>query len=358
MANKNLLIVIHPYYQRGFEGFAKSMFKKGAVIAIGKNEQSYGINLKGSNWLLTKIFGRAAFWYPKLLPTIKLIKAHNIKRVHFVGEPTYLANISLIIAMLICKIRVDYSCRCAQNIGFKIPFPFSLSVSLIKKYNAKIFPVSKVSKLYCENYLKLKTQDILPNGVPDYFYFDDKFRFTDKKTVLFVGSFFERKGFLDFLEVSEELPQFQFVAVGGGIEKKDLNYFIKNFPKVKIMDRVSMQELINYYDEAKLLLVTSKMTYGGDLPGLRRLIKVPWSEQFCRVIIEAYSRGTEVVAYDSGAISSVIRDSEYLVKEGDIKKLTELTKIVMSEEIDLNKLEDYSRGYTWDLVAEKFIALR
>lgn len=358
MAKEKLLIVIHPYYQTGFEGFAKSMAKKGALVAIGNNHQSYGINLEGSNWLLTKIFGRAAFWFPKLIPTIKLLKAHNIERVHFVGEPTYLANISLITAMLISKIRVDYSCRCAQNIEFKIPFPFLLSVFFLRKYNAKIFPVSKISKLYCENYLKLKTQDVLPNGVPDYFYFDDNFKISDKKTILFVGSFFERKGFLDFLKISEELPEYKFVAVGGGIPNKSLNYYIKKFPNVKIMGRIPMKELINYYDEAKLVLVPSKKTDGGDLPGIRRLIKVPWSEQFCRVIIEAYSRGAEVIAYDSGAISSVIRDSRYLVKEGDIKKLTELTKAVMNDSVEINNLNEYSKMYKWDVVAQKFLAQR
>ena len=360
MENRRILTVIHPYYQRGFEGFAAEMLAAGCVVAIGENEQSYGIKLKGWNFLLTRIFGRAAFWFPRISQMKNIIQEHDIAKIHFVGEPTYLANIAILLAIRITGRRIDYSCRCAQNMPFTIPFPFNFSVWLMRASNAKVYPVSLKSQHYCENFLRISPMDVLPNGVPSYFYSNDSTA-TKKNlrtNILFVGSFFRRKGILDFCNLASKISSENFIAVGGGVPKQELDEFRNKFPFVKFVDRVSMAELIKYYDEAKIVVVPSRVTDGSDLPGIRRYIKVPWSEQFCRVIIEAYARGCEVVAYDSGAISSVIRDEKYLVEEGDQEQLYQKVRNLLNDQIKQTELVEYSKKYTWQKIVRKFLKTR
>ena len=360
MENRRILTVIHPYYQRGFEGFAAEMLAAGCIVAIGENEQAYGIHLKGWNFFLTRIFGRAAFWFPRVLQMKKIIQNHDISKIHFVGEPTYLANIAILFAIYLSGRRIDYSCRCAQNMPFIIPFPFNFSVWLLRVTNAKVYPVSLKSQYYCENFLKINPMTVLPNGVPSYFYDDNSkvVKSNPRRNILFVGSFFWRKGILDFCNLASKMTNENFIAIGGGVPKHELEEIRIKFPFVKFVDRVSMAELVNYYDEAKIVIVPSRVTDGGDLPGIRRFIKVPWSEQFCRVIIEAYARGCEVVAYDSGAISSVIRDEKYLVEEGNQEQLYHKVKILINDQVNQTELVKYSTKYTWKNIVSQFLKMR
>ena len=96
------------------------------------------------------------------------------------------------------------------------------------------------------------------------------------------------------------------------------------------------KNLINYLDESILMIVPSKTIFKR-LNGIKSLISVPWSEQFGRIIIESYSRGVNVIAYDSGAISEYIYDKNLLVKEGKLDILKLSIKKYLKENIPKQK---------------------
>ena len=295
---------------------------------------------------------------------VKAIKKNKDKRIHFVGEPTYLANISIYISLIIAKEKPIWSCRVAQNIKFKMPFIFWISINLFRKNNNLSFPVSNLSKSLAENHYKLKNLKILPNGFPDEFLERPQVSFKNRFRIIFIGNFLKRKGIDDFFEASKSFicqPKFKFTAIGAN--KKQQLFFKKKYPHVEIYCKMERKNLINYLDESILMIVPSKTIFKNDLNGIKSLISVPWSEQFGRIIIESYSRGVNVIAYDSGAISEYIYDKNLLVKEGKLDILKLSIKKYLKEKTYLNKkncknIVDYSKKFTWTLIFQRFLKIK
>ena len=117
------------------------------------------------------------------------------------------------------------------------------------------------------------------------------------------------------------------------------------------MDRNS---LISFLDRSLCLEMPSKKSDGKDVPFIKRLVSVPWSEQFGRVIIEAYSRLTPVVAYDSGAIREVVISPAALVEEGDMKSLSNKVESAINNSSNSYDLREYSEGFRWNTVYQNY----
>lgn len=359
---KNLLVLVDPEYQDGFHGFLEECYKKNILVCIGNNKKNFGINIKSYTSFLSKFLSRSALWMPSYTQIKKILKENDINQIHIIGEPTYL---SVFICCMIKKLNKDLdiqiTCRTAQNMKFNVPFPFNLVLEFSRKNNVKVFPVSKLSKEYAEEVYKVNTLNILPNGVPkDFFELDIKKN--KRRNILFVGSFLNRKGINDFIEIAkrlkDQLSGFNFIAIGGSEKnleipnEKDVNF-------IRFIPWMSREKLIEFYDSSSMLIMPSKTTDGSDMPMHKKFFgKIPWSEQFGRVIIESYSRGTPVLAYDSGAIREYIYDQNHLVEENSIddleKKVLEIAKIDVNHDDYIN----YSKNFKWSKICNKFLEIR
>jgi glycosyltransferase involved in cell wall biosynthesis len=356
-----MLIIISPAMQSGFYGFLNAAIKRGYFVATNDGVMKGSLQLRGIFWdsFLYK-FNRDALWIPNPIKLLKLINKHSIKDVHVVGEPTYMSLFVLTHLNLFFKLKINISCRTAQNVPFKLTyFPFKYNFKNLKKQNLLVFAVSPISFKFAENFYKQKNIMLLPNGVPEEFYkIKNNLKKNNRRKILFIGTFLKRKGVDDFIKLSEIFKlKYDFIMIGAD----DASYsYYKQFKSVRIYKRLKRSELISFLDESIILVVPSKYSDGSDFSGLGKVFKVPWMEQFGRVIIEAYSRGCEVVAYNSGAIKYVIRDKKFLANEGDIKQLNKLVlESIKNYNIEtIRQIINYSKSYKWETVFQKFLDQR
>lgn len=348
--------------QSGFEGFLKCAIENNFIVATQNKSFPNSVPINGVLWnCFFKQFNRDALWIPNPITLLKLIKKNKLKNVHVVGEPTYLSLLILSHLNLFFKLKLNLSCRTAQNIPYNLPyFPFKYNFKMLNKQNLLVFGVSPISVEFAKNFYNQDNVLSLPNGVPESFY-DKPINYNaDRKYISYIGTFLERKGFIDFIECSKKMfkkTHYEFIMVGAddaSFKKyRNLNY-------VNVIKKVNRDDLIEFLDHTSVLVVPSKVTSGKDFKGVGKVFSVPWMEQFGRIIIEAYSRGVEVVAYDSGAIKHVIRDKKFLVKEGSVdllaKKIT-LTASLHSRN-DILEIREYSQKFKWKNVFNQFLNLR
>lgn len=138
------------------------------------------------------------------------------------------------------------------------------------------------------------------------------------KTVklLYVGRFVKSKGVIDLLKAAERLihsgfKDFQLNLIGS-LTYSDTQYVedIKRFIVLKkLSDFVSFvgtvkdEELCQYYADSDALVIPS------------------YHEGFCVPVIEAYTQGCFVIAYNSGNLPSVVNGFGRIIEAGDIQQL-------------------------------------
>jgi len=356
-----ILILCDPHYQHGFYGFLKAANDNGCICALGNNSVGFGVDLKASFSLLSRFIGRSALWLPSKKNILDLIIKEKIDWIHVIGEPTYYSVRQAVEAVKLADRTVQITCRTAQNMPFKIPYPFSENLNIARKFDVKVFPVSNLSEKFAQSFYKLSTVKVLSNGVPDEFFVDvDDKKHVERNRVLFVGHFIKRKGSDDFLQLSEALSNIKnlkFTVVGARMDLCDVDQLRKEYPNIEFVEWLNRKKLIQYFDQSLITVMPSKKSNGKDLPWIKRIYPVPWSEQFGRVIIESYARGVPVVAYDSGAINEVVYDSGCLVVENDtidlferVKNYIDLYRSVIPE----RHLINYAKKYQWEKVYQDF----
>ena len=359
-----MIILIPPNYQKGFEGFLRCAYNNGDKIITTSARLDFIENINSISWkLVLHKFDRAALWMPSIYKLYRTIKASETKEVHLVGEPTYLSNISIYFAFVLNRITPNWTCRVAQNLAFPMPIIFWACIYLFRRKNNLAFPVSKISKKLAENHYGINKTQVLPNGVPEAFYLTP-IKTNKRYRVTFIGNFYSRKGIDDFLKISNQFKnskKIKFTAIGGDVET--IAQLSKTYDHVDFVKKIERERLIDYLDQSIALLVCSKKTINNDLKGIKKLISVPWAEQFGRVIIESYSRGTNVIAYDSGAISEVVIDKQFLSVEGDTNKMKNtLHKYIKSlkytDQEFVATLVNYSKQFKWNLIYKRFLEIR
>jgi len=137
------------------------------------------------------------------------------------------------------------------------------------------------------------------------------------------------------IEVMKYLPNKKLI-ISGKIEKNyeiKLKDFIKKLnlqKRVKILGKVSEEELIKLYNEARVFVLTSP------------------NEDFGMVPIEAMSCGTPVIAWDeAGPKESVIENiNGFLAKPYDIKDLANKIKKAYIKKWDRNKIRKTTEKFS------------
>jgi len=114
--------------------------------------------------------------------------------------------------------------------------------------------------------------------------------FSNKFLALFVGRYIAAKGVDIIIELSSQLEQIQFILIG---DAGPLLGKIKNEAKkrnnITVVEGIMGLKLIPYYQAADILLVPSI-----------------YPEAFGKVVIEAFSCGTPVLASNAGALADIV----------------------------------------------------
>lgn len=354
-----ILLLVNPYMQGGFLGLLEHLSEMGVIIATENPRKEVFYNINGMFSQLGAMTKRNAIWYPSIRRLKEICIEHEIEHIHVLGEPTYLSTLS---ALRLKKMGIvkAVSCRVAQNEKHILPFPFNYCLSEFRKHGDYCFPVSLESEAFVKSQYNIKINSVFANGVPSDFYTEPA-TLRSSKRILYVGTFLERKGITDLISALDcsEFSDYKITFVGDSPEKirQHLSTSGLKAENLVVKERLPMNDLIKLYDEATLVVVPSRHTDGKDLGWLSQIFPIPWREQFGRVIVEAYSRGTAVLGSDSGAIPEIIIDKEYIFRAGDVLNLREnMIKFFNAKErrsSDVYVLE--AKKYSWKRLAKELI---
>lgn len=149
----------------------------------------------------------------------------------------------------------------------------------------------------------------------------------DKKYILAVGRLAKMKGFDILVKTAKELPQYNFVIVGEGPERKILEEIIlkEKIKNVKLVGQKTSEEVKKYMSECSIFVMPS--LFGEGLPF---------------ALVEAISSGKAVIGTKVRGIPEVIKKNGLLIDPDNIKQLRDAINDLMINREKRNKMEKES----------------
>jgi glycosyltransferase involved in cell wall biosynthesis len=165
----------------------------------------------------------------------------------------------------------------------------------------------------------------------------------------YVGRLSREKGILNFIQAMPRLfkkrSDLKALIVGDGELQDEIEQYVKESnlnDKVKLVGRVSPNEVPRYLNELKLLVIAS------------------YSEGFPSALLEAMACGTPVLATPVGAITDVIADSEtgFIMEDNSpeciVSNVTRALKHPNLEKIAQNASTLMEREFTYQAAVERY----
>ena len=210
--------------------------------------------------------------------------------------------------------------------------------------------VNKAKLLFVNSeYTKKRIKKIYnKNSIIIYPPMNDSFKLLKIKKKDFIyshGRIIPDKKFEYIIEAMKHIPDKKLI-ISGGIEKnyeRKLKKLIKKLnleKRIKILGRVSEEQLIRLYNEAKVFVLTAPL------------------EDFGIVPIESMSCGTPVIAWNDGAgpTESIIENiSGFLAKPYDTHDLAEKIKKAMNKKWDTKKIIKSTEKFSEKTQSKKFL---
>jgi len=166
-----------------------------------------------------------------------------------------------------------------------------------------------------------------------------KLGWEDKLIALFVGRFIEIKGIRLLIEVAKRLSvidDIYFAFIGGGPLTDEVKAASKSLRNVICVGSVDNKNLDIYYNASDIVIVPSL-----------------YDEGFGRVILEALSCGTPVIASKSGGIPEALDSSVGVLIEPTINNIKERVMYFHNNPSVLLKLARNCRKYAEERFSEK-----
>lgn len=196
-----------------------------------------------------------------------------------------------------------------------------------------VTPSDWLSNYVRESFLKEYPVSVIHNGInTDLFHFcNEESPYLEgckgKKIILGVAnSWSKRKGFEDFLKISEYFRNSEYQVVMVGLNKKQKDCLP---PSVIGIERTNNQnELVGLYSAADVFV---NPTYEDNYPTTN---------------LEAVSCGTLAVTYNTGGSPESIISSEYVIDQGDIETLCRVIKQVCEDKpYSSLELQNYGKDH-------------
>jgi len=161
----------------------------------------------------------------------------------------------------------------------------------------------------------------------------------DGDFVFYAGRLSDEKGIPLLLEAWRSAqPRGRLVLAGDGPLSSFVQQQAESDPSIQFLGRLSLADTYQYMGRARAFAFPSQMYEG--MP---------------RVIIEAFSRGTPVIAHRAGSMTEMIRQGEtgWLVDRGDHRAFTAALSTIFCDEFDAPRIRsaaraEFERNYTAD----------
>lgn len=180
---------------------------------------------------------------------------------------------------------------------------------------------------------KLLNLGIEPNRIaikPNCVYPDPGVGQGDQNFVLFAGRLSQEKGISTLIEAwKSHQPKIGLKIVGDGPLADQVLAATQTHPEIEWLGRKPFQEVLKLMGQAKLVVVPSV-----------------FYETFGRIIIEAYSSGTPVVASRIGAMQELVSDgvTGYFFEPGNAEDLMRKVKSVLADETTRQQMRVAARA--------------
>ena len=309
------MIILHLVMSNDFAGIeqhvnelALQQMESNDVHIITTNGIAHQFN-QNLNIISINNFGRRSLF--NIYKLFKIIKNLNPHIIHTHGSKT-----AQIIKVMKSRLNAKYACtihgiKSKTNIYEHADIIIGVSDKTIKSIKNKAFVINN---WWNPAYKELPITDS-----------------SKPKFAIAVGRLEKVKGF-DQLIKSWEAVDSKLLIIGSGTEKDSLNQLIENLSlgdKIKILDQVPPIDLVNYYKQASVLIVSS-LREGGP-----------------RVALEALYMKVPVISTDVGHMNKIL-PKEFLAEAGNQSSLRELVLKYV------NKMHLFDQSSIFEYVSEEF----
>ena len=309
------MIILHLVMSNDFAGIeqhvnelALQQMESNEVHIITTNEIAHQFN-QNLHIISINNFGRRSLF--NIYKLFKIIKNLNPHIIHTHGSKT-----TQITKIMKSRLNAKYACtihgiKSKTNIYEHADIIIGVSDKTIESIKNKAFVIN--------NWWNpaFKELSITANNKP--------------KFAIAIGRLEKVKGFDQLIKSWEDVDS-KLLIVGSGAEKDSLNQLIENLTlgdKIKIVDQVSPNDLVNYYKQASVLIVSS-VREGGP-----------------RVALEALYMKVPVISTDVGHMNKLL-PKEFLAKPGNEGSLRELVLKYV------NKMHLFDQSSIFEYVSEEF----
>jgi glycosyltransferase involved in cell wall biosynthesis len=286
-------------------------------------------------------------------PIIRVMRRQRYGVLDAHEEPASLAAAELLLLRALFARTSKVVLYSAENLYKRYPLPFRLLERWALRAASGIYVCNSDARDILRRKGFTGVIDVIPLGVDIDAFSPVAWRDIDDSSmsVGYVGRLTDRKGVHVLLDAVTDLPWCHVDYVGQGPEYERLAQAIHDRglgDRVRLLGHATAEELPAIYRTFDVLAVPSQPT-------------TRWTEQFCRVAVEAMASGLPLVVSRSGALPEVAGAAALYVPPGDPAALADALQTLHTNPEVRQRLRAASTAqapaYSWAAVARGHAAL-